>query len=162
MRVQVVMKKLVASVCFTILGTMGVLAAPPRTTVTITGCVQQGGHPDSYVLTSLEATAPQAQNPAEDIYWLTSTKGLRGHVGHKVQVTGLVSAEDDAGKTGKVKVQSAANGDEKIAVETPTNKAEAKIDAPAGTSGVKSKSEISLPVRTLHVRSIKMLASSCP
>src|ERR1700730_2717381 len=127
MRLQVIMKKLMASVCLTILGTIGVLAAPPRTTVTITGCVQQGGTPDSYVLTSLEATSPQAQNPAEDIYWLTSTKGLRGHVGHKVQVTGLVSAEDDAGKTGKIKVQTAANGDEKIAVETPTNKADAKI-----------------------------------
>jgi hypothetical protein len=158
----VIMKKLIAGACFTVLGTIGVVAASPRTSVTITGCVKHGVNPNSYVLTSLAATSPLVQDPAEDIYWLTSTKGLHDQVGHKVQVTGLVSAEDDAGKTGKIKVQSSENGDEKIAVETPTNKAEAKVEAPVGTSGVVSRSEIVRPVRTLHVRSIKMLASSCP
>lgn len=156
------MKKLIASVCFTVIGTIGVLASPDRTSVTITGCVQQGSNPDTYVLTNLAETSPRAQNPAKDIYWLTSTKGLHEHVGHKVQVTGLVSAKDDAGKTGKIKVQTSANGDEKIAVKTTTKKAETTVDAPVATSGEKSKSEVVRPVRTLHARSIKMLASSCP
>jgi hypothetical protein len=149
-----------AIVCFTAAGTTGVLAVSDRTPVTITGCVQQGsGH--TYVLTNLAETSPRAENPARDIYWLTSTKGLHDQVGHKVQVTGLVSAEQDSGKTGKIKVQTSANGEEKIAVETSDKKAEAKLPEPVGTSGEKSKSEVSRPARTLHVRSIKMLAPSC-
>jgi hypothetical protein len=154
------MKRLMASVCFVAIGTAGVLAVSDRTPVTITGCVQQGsGH--TYVLTNLEETSPRAESPARDIYWLTSTKGLHDQVGHKVQVTGLVSAEQDSGKTGKIKVKTSASGEEKIAVETSDKKAEAKIAEPVATSGEKSKSEVTRPARTLHVRSIKMLASSC-
>lgn len=156
------MQKLIASVCFTAIGTVGVLAASDRTSVTIIGCVQQGSSSGTYVLTNLAQTSPRAENPARDIYWLTSTKGLHAQVGHKVKVTGLVSAEDDAGKTGKIKVQTAANGDEKIAVKTSDEKIETTVDAPVGTSGEKSKSEVSRSVRTLHVRSLTMLASSCP
>jgi hypothetical protein len=128
--------------------------------VTITGCVQRGSG-RTYVLTNIEETSPQVQSPATDIYWLTSTKGLRQQVGHKVQVTGLVSEKDDAGKTGKVKVKTSGNGEEKIAVEATGNKAEATVEAPVGTSGEKTRSEVSRPVHTLHVRSIAMLASSC-
>jgi hypothetical protein len=154
------MKRLMASLCFTAIGTTGVLAASDRTSVTITGCVQQGsGH--TYVLTNLEETSPRAESPARDIYWLTSTKGLHEQVGHKVQVTGLVSAEDDSGKTGKIKLKTSSNGAEKIDVETSDKKAEAKLAEPVATNGEKSKTEVSRPARTLHVRSIKMLASSC-
>jgi len=159
---EVIMKQLVACVCLTAVGTIGVVAASDRTPVTITGCVQQGDKSGTYVLTNLAETSPRVQTPAKDIYWLTSNKGLREQVGHQVQVTGLVSADDDAGKTGKIKVQTAKNGDEKIAVETPGNKAEIEVDSPAGASGQTSKSEIERPVRTLHVRSIKMLEAVCP
>ena len=156
------MKTWIASISFTVMGAMGVVAASDRTAVTITGCVQQGDRANTYVLTNLSETSPRAQTPAKDIYWLTSTKGLHEQVGHKVQVTGLVSADDDAGKTGKIKVQTAKNGDEKIAVETADKKAEIKVEAPPTTSGEKSKSEVRRPVRTLHVRSIKMIAAVCP
>jgi hypothetical protein len=153
------MKPLIASVCFTVVGTISVLTASDRTSVTITGCVQQGDTSNTYVLTNLAETSPRAQNPAHDIYWLTSTTGLHAQVGHKVQVTGLVS--EDAGQTGKIKVKTAANGDETLAIEASGKKAEIKVDAPDGVSGEKSKSEVSKPAHTMHVQSIKMLAPSC-
>jgi hypothetical protein len=152
------MKKWTASLGFTIIATIGVLAASDRTSVTITGCVQHGDTPGTYVLTHLAETSPQARNPARAIYWLTSTKGLRAQIGHMVQVTGLVSAEDDAGKTGTIKVKTSAKGQEKIAVETATRKAEVTLATPVATDGVKSRTEVEKPLRTLHVRSITMLA----
>src|SRR5262245_15876712 len=103
---------------------------PPAkgTQVTLTGCVA-GSDSDSFVLTNVQTVAPApgpassgavlgatGMEPAADqpIYWLShdSVKLMRGHVGHKVEVTGTVTDIS----TGTVKVREEA-GHNKVAVE---------------------------------------------
>jgi hypothetical protein len=130
--------------------------------VTIVGCVNAGAAANTFVLTRVEEVAAAQTRPADAIYWLSTTKGLKEHVGHKISVTGTFSPERDAGKTGKLKIESnPATGEEKVALENGMKKVELKSEpGVVGTSGVKV--EIEKPYRRLEVQTIKMIASSCP
>jgi hypothetical protein len=130
--------------------------------VTITGCVNAGAASNTFVLTRVEEVSAAQTRPADSIYWLSTTKGLKEHVGHKISVTGTFSPERDAGKTGKLKIESnPTTGEEKVVLENGMKRVELKSEPGAvGTSGVKA--EIERPYRRLEVQTIKMIASSCP
>ena len=49
----------------------------------MTGCLQKGSEPDSYMLTNVEGNGPKT------IGVVSSTANLAPHVGHKIEVTGV-------------------------------------------------------------------------
>ena len=139
----------------------GLFAADDNIRVTITGCVRDGDG-DSFILTNVQEMAGGQMSPTTNIYWLSTTKGLKEQVGHKVEVIGTYSPSRDEGKTGKIKIKSDAAGVETVTVENGAKSAETKVvteDAITGTSGVKT--EIKRPYRRLQVKKLTMLRTSC-
>jgi hypothetical protein len=137
----------------------GILAADNNVRVRITGCVMDGND-GSFVLTNVQELSGGKMSPTSSVYWLSSTKGLKQQVGHKVEVTGTFSPSRDEGKTAKVKVETdSATGHETIKVENGAKRAEATTGDTAGTTGVKT--EITKPYRRLEVRHLKMIADRC-
>jgi hypothetical protein len=138
------------------------LFADIHTPVAITGCVHAGADPDTFVLLNVDEVTDGKPVPAGAVYWLSSTKGIKEHVGHKVEVRGTYSLDRDFGKTAKLKVKTdPGTGEEKITLENGAKKAETKADARAvGTSGVVA-AEVKRPYRRLEVSTVKMLQASC-
>jgi len=146
-------------------------------TATIQGCVVDGKD-GSYVLThvvetsglgtpatdpTLKAMSGASGGGQEAIYWLSSdsAKLIKEHVGHKVEVTGVVTKES----TGKVRVKQEPGKETKVEVEARGKEASAKTDKPVKpepATTTKSDETRSLPVRRVKVDTVKMLASTCP
>ena len=147
--------------------------------VTIAGCVVTNKD-DSFVLTQVEevsgpaTTAPNATLDSMTglkggapgvIYWLSedSVKMMRGHLGHKVQVTGTIT--DVSSGTLKVKQEPGKEGpDNTLKVEARDKEATAKTDAPVTTGPaptVKTEEKKSLPVRRVKVDTVKMISATC-
>lgn len=147
--------------------------------VTITGCVVTGKE-DSFVLTNVEeisgptSTGPNATLDAMAglkggapgvIYWLSqdSVKLMRGHLGHKVQVTGAITDVS----TGTVKVTQEPGKDgpnNTVKVEARDKESTARTDKPVVTGPapmVKTEETQNLPVRRVKVDTVKMLAPTC-
>jgi hypothetical protein len=81
-------------------------AAPPdmdNIPLTLSGCVVAGDAKDSYMLTNVVVDGT-TMAPAHAFYRFNTTKGLKEHVGHRVEVKGKADF-DDADK-GRVKVRT--------------------------------------------------------
>jgi hypothetical protein len=142
------------------LAVAGVLAADDAAlsaeSVTITGCVHAGQKSDSFVLTDVTDTKGVA---GQVIYWLSSTKGLKEHVGKRVSVTGPVvkvsqgevEIKNDPGKDPPAKVEIKARGKE----------VDAGTTSPSVTTGEKGKTEEKMPVHRIKVHSLKEIAGIC-
>ena len=171
------------------LATVAVAEAPSKdkdsvkgAAVTISGCVVTDKE-NSFVLSHVEevsgpnspkASSPTAAamtgmkggGPSEVIYWLSedSVKLMRGHVGHKVQVTGVIT--DLSTGTVRVKQEPGKPGpdnDNKIEVTARGKESTGKTDKPLGSGpAVKSDETQTLPVRRVKVDTVKMLAATCP
>jgi len=154
------MKQILLAVGVAAICSAAVLAADDNVQVRITGCVMDG-EDGSFVLTNVQEMSGGKMSPTSSIYWLSTTKGLKEQVGHKVEVTGTFSPSRDQGKTGKIKIKSdPATGQETIKVENGAKKAEVSTDTGViGTTGVKT--EITKPYRRLEVKSLRMIARSC-
>ena len=101
------------------------------------------------------------------IYWLShdSVSLMRGHLGHKVEVKGVITdlstgtlrVKQDPGKPGP-------NNDNKIEVNARGKEATGKTDKPVGAgpdAGVKSDTTTTLPVRRVKVDTVKMISATC-
>src|SRR5688572_14260441 len=85
-------------------------AAPPdmdEVPLTLSGCVVAGEAKDSYMLTNVvvDGTSMAPQNA---FYRFNTTKGLKAHVGHRVEVKGKADLED--ADKGKVKIRTDRDG----------------------------------------------------
>ena len=115
-------------------------AQPANHPTTITGCLKAGDAEDTFVL-----TAARTEGSTETAtYELAGPPGvnLRDHIGHRVEVSGRVSAQQEIAST-----TSAVGRDE---------------DRPAATRGtprVETKAE--LDVKRLAVDSVKTLNDRC-
>ena len=56
----------------------------------MTGCVENGAEPNTYIITNVEGNGPKT------IGVVSSTANLAPHVGHKIQVTGTAVAAKEA------------------------------------------------------------------
>lgn len=56
----------------------------------MTGCVEKGAEPNTYLITNVEGNGPKT------IGIVSSTANLAPHVGHKIQVTGTAVPEKEA------------------------------------------------------------------
>jgi hypothetical protein len=147
--------------------------------VTISGCVISD-KTHSFVLTHVqEISGPRStvSSPVLDekglqggapelIYWLShdSVPLMRGHLGHKVEVTGKIT--DVSTGSVEIKEEPGKPGpDNKVKVEARGKEASAKTDTavkegPAPT--VKTDEKKTLPVRRVKVDTVKMVSATCP
>lgn len=158
-------------------------------TVTITGCVLAGTRPNTFVLTNVTevavredgshpvgdgshpvgdesptAGAPLTRPPAA-IYWLSTIRGLKEHVGHKIEITGTVAMRDSG--SGKIEVEASPAGDPIIRIKgngtQVTAKASPQVENPLSPDRPTiSRSDIERPLRQLKVGLIRMVSASCP
>ena len=124
--------------------------------VTIRGCLLAGTRPDTFVLKNVTDSAGQA---GDVIYWLSSTRGLKDHVGHTIEVTGPVVAVS-AGEV-EVKTDPAKSPDTTIEVKARGKEAKAKTDEAASGSDTRTREERTMPVHRIKVRSVRMVAPTC-
>jgi hypothetical protein len=155
------MSRLILGLCAAAVCSVSLLARI-HTPVTITGCVYAGADPDTYVLLDVDEVTDGHAVPAGAVYWLSSTKGVAMHVGHKVEVRGTYSLDRDYGKTAKVTYKTDLTRRERtIALENGAKKAELKEELRAvGTTGV-LPTEVKRPYRRLEVSTVKMIGASC-
>ena len=154
------MKQLVLASAVAALCSAGLVAADDDVRVRITGCVMDGDE-GTFVLTNVQELTGGKMVSSPAIYWLSTAKGLKAQVGHKVEVNGTFSPSRDEGKTGKMTVESdPASGEQTVKVENGAKKAEATVGT-SGSSATSVKTEITKPYRRLEVKSMKMIARSC-
>ena len=148
--------------------------------VTITGCVADSDS-DSFVLTHVQKAGDPAASggamlgaggmvPATSdvIYWLSkgSIKKMRGHVGHKVEVTGKIT--DVSTGTVQVRQEPGRSGpDNKVEVDARGKDASAKTDQPVVAAapprmGPKVDEKKTMPVHRIDVDTVRMIAATCP
>jgi hypothetical protein len=150
--------------------------------ITLTGCVEAGVAPGTFVLTHVvrsdspakdtaglpqpsvanpTATAPIAPTGTTGtdtkaaLYWLDPPEKLKAHVGHKVAVVGML--DDDVDKA-KIK-----EGDDKVKIEAErgTRKVEAKEGTAAAAEAAAAKTGEKQPSYKVKVNSVTMISSSC-
>jgi hypothetical protein len=144
--------------------------------VTLTGCVADASS-DDFVLTHVQRVSPPGPQvmvlgargmelaPGEPVYWLSkdSVKRLRGHRGHKVEVTGTITDVS----TGRLQIKhdpGRPGPDTKLEIDARGKDASARTDTPldAASPGKKADKTKSVPVHRIAVDSVKMIASTCP
>jgi hypothetical protein len=124
--------------------------------VTITGCLLAGTRPDTFVLKDVTDSAGRA---ADVIYWLSTTRGLKDHVGQTIEVTGPVVAVSEGEL--EVKTNPAKSPDTTIQVKARGKEAKARTEDETALSDVKTKDERTMPVHRIKVRSVRMVAPTC-
>lgn len=141
--------------------------------VTITGCVVKGD--GGYLLTNVAETpsfpeapapttgvAPVMPSAGSVVYWMSDEDKLKGHEGHRVQVSGELKGDVDKAeveiqrKDGGIQVEAKADG-KKVTALLPES------SAAVGTAGAvgDKKTEINYLVRKFDVDSVKMIAATC-
>jgi hypothetical protein len=157
------------SLCVVLAGATAVTAQTPSPKggdkiipepIVLNACVTAGTEKDSFMLSNViradqpVGTSGANRAGANAFYWLDSSRQLRGHVGHLVEISGML--DDDVDKTevkrtkdGTVAVVSERT--KKVEVPAATNAAMAV--GPAGTKRLSYK---------VKVRSVKLLSESCP
>src|SRR5687768_17478357 len=91
--------------------------------LTLSGCVVAGEAKDSYMLTNVVVDGT-TMAPANAFYRFNTTKGLKAHVGHRVEVKGKADL-DDVDK-GKVKVRTDDDG--KVTTQVSSERQTVKIE----------------------------------
>ncbi len=131
--------------------------------VILSGCVVAGEKRDTYLLMDLAIENPRNEGiPVFAMYRLNTDRGLREHVGHRVQVTGIVDFRES--HDGKVIVANEGPGDTTLELKARGGNVEAKVDpydaSPlmVGTSG---KVEAAVPSYKMTVRSVERLPRRC-
>src|SRR5690349_15096346 len=146
-----------------VLGAAAVATAQEKDTitpqpVTLTGCVAAGDKANTYMLSNVVPSAPVGTSgstaPAAGempIYWLDSPSKLKGHVGHKVLITGTLDNDVD-----KTKVKSE---DGKVELKSDGK----KVEAQAGTAAANAMPADGMKHVTYKVKvtTVKMIESSC-
>lgn len=114
---------------------------PPQAQATperVTGCLRAGESDGTFILT---ASSTDTRMPAATYQLLGSPEGFRDHVGHRVEVTGTVIAEQTASAQGA------------------TMPAEERAKGTSGTPTVQSSTKIE--VKRLQVASVTPVDGDC-
>lgn len=124
--------------------------------LTLSGCVIAGEGQDSYLLTNVTVEGSE-MTPPNAFYRFNTTKGLKNHVGRRVEVRGTADL-DDVDK-GKVEVRT---DDGKVETEVKSEGRTVKVDDRVwfGSIGaMKLASEIA--TYKFDVKSVKPLEGNC-
>ena len=128
-----------------------------REPITLTGCVAAGKEHNTYVLSNVQrADKPVGTSGSVEpntIYWFDPPSKLKPHVGHQVQISGIL--DDDVDKT-KVKEKDGK-------VELKKENGAHKVEVPAGTTAgaAVEAGSTKRTSYTVKVQSVKKLSGSC-
>jgi hypothetical protein len=113
-------------------------AQPANTPTTIAGCLKAGEATDTFVLTVAQA----AGGGDTATYHLTGNQGvnLRDHVGHNVEVSGTIRAQQELASRGSAQPAERATGT-------------------SGSPSVQTRTEID--IKQLDVASVRPLGGNC-
>jgi hypothetical protein len=133
-------------------------AAPPDmddVPLTLAGCVVAGEAKDSFLLTNVEIDGTTLA-PAHAFYRFNTTKGLKDHVGRRVEVKGKADLDDV--DEGKVKVRAE---DGKVTTEVTSERRTVKVeDAWFGSIGA-MRVDATVPTYKFEVEDVRPLAGNC-
>jgi hypothetical protein len=143
-----------------LVGNYGVTAsaAPPDmddVPLTLSGCVVQGEAKDSFLLTNVVVDGT-TMAPPHAFYRFNTTKGLKEHVGRRVEVKGKADF-DDVDK-GKVKIRT---GDGKVKTEVTSERRTVKVDETLFGALGATKLDAEIATYKFDVDSVKPLAGNC-
>ena len=135
---------------------IAVAAAPPdEVPLTLSGCVVAGEAKDSYLLTNVVVDGT-TMAPPHAFYRFNTTKGLKDHVGRRVEVKGKADL-DDVDK-GSVRVRT---DDGKVMTEISSERRTVKAeDAWFGSMGA-MKLDAEVATYKFNVDSVKRLHGNC-
>jgi len=124
--------------------------------MTLTGCVTAGTKANTYLLTNVQRKDTSGTSTIEGaIYWLSSPDKLKGHVGHQVQIAGML--DDDVDKS-TVKSKDGT-------VELTTERASKKVEVPEGTAAADAVASVATSGKVdsykIKVKSVKTLSRTC-
>jgi hypothetical protein len=114
--------------------------AAKKGAVTVTGCVAAGTEPGHYMLNDATKEGDAAGAPAASYALMGGD--LKAHVGHKVAVTGSMDAKGAMGGMAKSGM--------------------AKDTMPKDSKDTMSHDKMGKDATTLNVKSVKMVAATCP
>lgn len=133
-------------------------AAPPdmdEVPLTLSGCVVAGEAKDSYLLTNVVVES-STMTPPHAFYRFNTTKGLKDHVGRRVEVKGKADFEDI--DRGRVKVRT---DDGKVTTSVSSERRTVKVeDAWFGSMGA-MKLDAEVATYKFNVDSVKRLEGNC-
>ena len=135
-----------------------VAAAPPDTNdvpLTLSGCVVAGESKDSFLLTNVVIDGTTLA-PPHAFYRFNTTKGLKDHVGRRVEVKGMADLADvDKGKL-RIKAE-----DGKVRTEISSERRTVKVeDAWFGSMG-SMKMQADVPTYKFDVKEVRRLEGNC-
>lgn len=135
-------------------------AAPPDmddVPLTLTGCVVAGEAKDSYMLTNVTIDGT-TMAPPHAFYRFNTTKGLKDHVGRRVEVKGKADL-DDVDK-GKLRVR--VDDDGKATTEITSERRKVKVDENVWFGSIGSlKLDADVATYKFEVEDVKRLAGNC-
>jgi hypothetical protein len=123
--------------------------------ITLTGCVTSGVEPDTYVLSNVASDKPVGTTGSAEpdvFYWLDSRDKLKPHVGHPVQVIGML--DDDVDKT------TVKSKDGKVELKSERTR---KVEVPEGTrvAAAMGRPGTTRTGYKVKVQSVNRLSGSC-
>ncbi len=124
--------------------------------MTLTGCVTAGTKANTFLLTNVQRTDTPGMSAIDGaIYWLSSGDKLKGHVGHQVQIDGML---DDDVDTSTVKTEDGK-------VELTTERESKKVEVPEGTAAADALAAVGTSGKAysykIKVKSVTMLSRTC-
>ena len=133
-------------------------AGPPdmdEVPLTLSGCVVAGEARDSYLLTNVVVDGT-TMAPPQAFYRFNTTKGLKDHVGRRVEVKGKADLADV--DKGELKIRT---DDGKVTTEVSSERREVKAEnAWFGSMGA-MKLDADIATYKFNVDSVKRLAGNC-
>ena len=142
-----------------LVGAVSLVDAAPKVDddveLTLSGCVVAGEAKDSFLLTSVEVEgSPMA--PAHAFYRFNTTKGLKDHIGRRVEVAGKADLNDV--DKGKLRVRAE---DGKVKTEITSERKKVKVeDVWFGSMG-SMKIDADIPTYKFEVEKVKRLEGDC-
>ena len=141
-------------------GAVSLVGAAPKVDVddvalTLSGCVVAGEAKDSFLLTNVTVEGSSIA-PAHAFYRFNTTKGLKDHVGRRVEVTGKADLNDI--DKGKLRVRAE---DGKVKTEITSERKKVKVeDVWFGSMG-SMKIDADIPTYKFEVEKVKRLEGDC-
>jgi hypothetical protein len=127
-----------------------------REPLTLTGCVTKGTKANTFLLTNVQRTDTPGRAPIEPaVYWLSSPDKLKGHAGHRVEITGML--EDDVDKS-EVKTE---DGKVELSTERASKRVEVVEDTAAGAAVKAVGTAGKVVTFKVKVKSVRMLSTIC-
>jgi len=133
-------------------------------TVIIEGCVAAGQEPDTYVLGAIkEVQAAPVAHLRKRVYWLDSTKKVKGHLGHQLRITGRV--QDLERSEIELELGARPHGGAVATIEGPGNSdvSVAAATVGLGAVGTKAQSDADVPITLIkiNVNKVTRLTGTC-